>query len=157
MTVSLPWPLLAGDLLDCMGWGLVLALAYDLCRTLTGSGFWRCFFLDLLGFLAAAVVLRGYAAGLSAAGAPRWYHGAGLALGAAAWFAGIAPALAGVRRRLAWLLARPVRLAEIWLWQPLEARVRARLARPRKIKKKKSPKLPEKQLPKKGRMLYNSK
>lgn len=157
MTVSLPWPLLAGDLLDCMGWGLVLAVGYDLCRTLAGSGFWRCLALDLLGFLAAAVVLRGYAAGLSAAGVPRWYHGAGLALGVAAWFGGVSPALAGARKRLIWLAGRPLRLAGIWLWEPLAGKIKARLARPVKRKKKKSPELPEKQLPKKGRVLYNSK
>lgn len=153
MTVSLPWPLLVGDLVDCMGWGLLLAIAYDLARLALGTGFWRCLVLDILGFLAAAVVLRGYAAGLSAAGVPRWYHLAGMALGAGAWFAGVAPALAGVRARVLWVLSRPACLAKIWLWPP----VRDRLRSLKKRKTKKIRELPRKQLQKKGKVLYNSK
>ena len=57
MTVSLPWDRLLQDMLDCMGWGLLLAIGYDLARTLVGTGFWRCLVLDLTGFLAAAVVV----------------------------------------------------------------------------------------------------
>lgn len=153
MTVSLPWDRLLQDMLDCMGWGLLLAIGYDLARTLVGTGFWRCLVLDLTGFLAAAVVVRGYGAGISAAGVPRWYHVLGMILGASAWFGGVAPALAEVRRKVLWLAGRPVRLARIWVFAPFKERVKAL----KKEKKKKSRELPRKQLPKKGRMLYNSK
>lgn len=153
MTVSLPAALALRDLLDCMGWGLLLALVYDLARLAVGSGFWRCLVLDLLGFALGAVVLRGYAAALSAAGAPRSYHLAGLALGAASWFWVVGPQLEWVRRGVARLASLPGK----WAANHLLAPIKKGFCRKREKNLKKSAELPQKQLPKKGKVLYNSK
>ena len=71
------------DVLWCLGLGCLLWAVRDGAELLVGRGPVRCFVLDLLAFTAAAVLLVGFSAGVSAAGLARWYMAAGLAAGAA--------------------------------------------------------------------------
>lgn len=73
------------DVLWCLGLGCLLWAVRDGAELLVGRGPVRCFVLDLLAFTAAAVLLVGFSAGVSAAGLARWYMAAGLAAGALAW------------------------------------------------------------------------
>ena len=67
------------DVLWCLGLGCLLWAVRDGAELLVGRGPVRCFVLDLLAFTAAAVLLVGFSAGVSAAGLARWYMAAGLA------------------------------------------------------------------------------
>lgn len=81
------------DVLWCLGLGCLLWAVRDGAELLVGRGPVRCFVLDLLAFTAAAVLLVGFSAGVSAAGLARWYMAAGLAAGALAWQKAIVPPL----------------------------------------------------------------
>ena len=72
------------DVMWCLGLGCLLWAVRDGAELLVGRGPVRCFVLDLLAFTAAAVLLVGFSAGVSAAGLARWYMAAGLAAGALA-------------------------------------------------------------------------
>ena len=63
------------DVLWCLGLGCLLWAVRDGAELLVGRGPVRCFVLDLLAFTAAAVLLVGFSAGVSAAGLARWPHG----------------------------------------------------------------------------------
>lgn len=65
-------------MLWCLGLGCLLWAVRDGAELLVGRGPVRCFVLDLLAFTAAAVLLVGFSAGVSAAGLARWYMAAGL-------------------------------------------------------------------------------
>ena len=56
------------DVLWCLGLGCLLWAVRDGAELLVGRGPVRCFVLDLLAFTAAAVLLVGFSAGVSAAG-----------------------------------------------------------------------------------------
>ena len=60
------------DVLWCLGLGCLLWAVRDGAELLVGRGPVRCFVLDLLAFTAAAVLLVGFSAGVSAAGLARW-------------------------------------------------------------------------------------
>ena len=81
------------DVLWCLGLGCLVWAVRDGAELLVGRGPVRCFVLDLLAFTAAAVLLVGFSAGVSAAGLARWYMAAGLAAGALAWQKAIVPPL----------------------------------------------------------------
>ena len=55
------------DVLWCLGLGCLLWAVRDGAELLVGRGPVRCFVLDLLAFTAAAVLLVGFSAGVSAA------------------------------------------------------------------------------------------
>ncbi len=80
MVPSPPLWAVLGDVLLCLGAGLLLGAVRDGATLAFGSGPVRCFVWDVLAFAAAAFVCCGFAAGASATGAARWYmaaHGAG--------------------------------------------------------------------------------
>ena len=137
------------DVLWCLGLGCLLWAVRDGAELLVGRGPVRCFVLDLLAFTAAAVLLVGFSAGVSAAGLARWYMAAGLAAGALAWQKAIVPPLHVWGRRY---IAVPLRKAACARLAALKKRCCPR--RPRK-KAGKSKKSGKNQLQKKSKILYN--
>ena len=119
--------------------------------------------LDLLAFTAAAVLLVGFSAGVSAAGLARWYMAAGLAAGALAWQKAIVPPLHVLAAWIVRLLLAPARWGQRYIAVPLRKAACARLAAlkkrycPRRPRKKagKSKKSGKNQLQKKSKILYN--
>lgn len=103
-------PAIAGDVLWCLGLGLLLAMARSALGWGFGNGRILSFVWDLLAFAAAAVVLRGFAAGVSASGVVRWYMVAGMLAGACGWQGAAAPALQAAGRAVLALLLYP------WRW-----------------------------------------
>ena len=83
--------------------------ALGCAELLVGRGPVRCFVLDLLAFTAAAVLLVGFSAGVSAAGLARWYMAVGLAAGALAWQKAIVPPLHALAAWIVRLLLAPAR------------------------------------------------
>ena len=73
MVPSPPLWAVLGDVLLCLGAGLLLGAVRDGATLAFGSGSVRCFVWDVLAFAAAAFVCCGFAAGASATGAARWY------------------------------------------------------------------------------------
>ena len=59
------------DILWCLGLGCLLGLGRDVLRLAFGQGSVREFLGDLLTFAAAAVLVAGFSAGVSAAGLAR--------------------------------------------------------------------------------------
>lgn len=151
------------DVLWCLGLGCLLWAIRDGAGLLLGQGPVRCFVLDMLAFTAAAVLLVGFSAGVSAAGLARWYMAAGLAAGAVAWQKALAPPIHRGTAFLAWVLLAPARWCRRCITAPLgEAlcarlqRQRARFCRQRQRKKaEKSKKSGKNQLQKKSKILYN--
>ena len=141
------------DVLWCLGLGCLLWAVRDGAELLVGRGPVRCFVLDLLAFTAAAVLLVGFSAGVSAAGLARWYMAVGLAAGALAWQKAIVPPLhvltEWIGRRY---IAVPLRKAACARLAALKKRCSPR--RPRK-KAGKSKKSGKNQLQKKSKILYN--
>lgn len=148
------------DVLWCLGVGCLVWAVRDGIALLVGSGPVRCFVLDLLAFTAAAVLLTGFSAGVSAAGLARWYMAAAMGAGALAWQYTMVPPLHRAAGRLAaWLLA-----PACWWGRHVAAPARAALdarcqkaaarhtARKKAAKTKKSVK---KQLQKPSKILYN--
>ena len=82
MVPSPPLWAVLGDVLLCLGAGLLLGAVRDGATLAFGSGPVRCFVWDVLAFAAAAFVCCGFAAGASATGAARWYMAAAMGLGA---------------------------------------------------------------------------
>ena len=82
MVPSPPLWAVLGDVLLCLGAGLLLGAVRDGATLAFGSGPVRCFVWDMLAFAAAAFVCCGFAAGASATGAARW-HGVCSGLAAA--------------------------------------------------------------------------
>lgn len=80
-------------MLWCLGLGLLLAGIRSLAGLLLGESRLICAALDLLAFVAAAVAVCGFAAGLSASGVVRWYMPAAMALGAFGWQQAVFPVL----------------------------------------------------------------
>ena len=163
MVPSPPLWAVLGDVLLCLGAGLLLGAVRDGATLAFGSGPVRCFVLDLLAFTAAAVLLVGFSAGVSAAGLARWYMAAGLAAGALAWQKAIVPPLHVLTEWIVRLLLAPARWGRRYIAVPLRKAACARLAalkkrccprRPRK-KKKKTKKSGKNQLQKKSKILYN--
>ena len=158
-------PLLAvlGDVLLCLGAGLLLGAVRDGATLAFGSGPVRCFVLDLLAFTAAAVLLVGFSAGVSAAGLARWYMAVGLAAGALAWQKAIVPPLHALAAWIVRLLLAPARWGRRYIAVPLRKAACARLAAlkkrccPRRPREKagKSKKSGKNQLQKKSKILYN--
>ena len=85
MVPSPPLWAVLGDVLLCLGAGLLLGAVRDGATLAFGSGPVRCFVWDVLAFAAAAFVCCGFAAGASATGAARWYMAAAMGLGALCW------------------------------------------------------------------------
>ena len=85
MVPSPPLGAVLGDVLLCLGAGLLLGAVRDGATLAFGSGPVRCFVWDVLAFAAAAFVCCGFAAGTSATGAARWYMAAAMGLGALCW------------------------------------------------------------------------
>ena len=81
MVPSPPLWAVLGDVLLCLGAGLLLGAVRDGVTLAFGSGPVRCFVWDVLAFAAAAFVCCGFAAGASATGAARWYMAAAMGLG----------------------------------------------------------------------------
>ena len=80
MVPSPPLWAVLGDVLLCLGAGLLLGAVRDGATLAFGSGPVRCFVWDVLAFAAAAFVCCGFAAGASATGAARWYMAAAMGL-----------------------------------------------------------------------------
>lgn len=140
MTISPPIPVILRDCFCCLGLGLLLALTLD-ALTLLFPGKVGRFLLDVLGFSLAAVMLYSFGAGRSGTGVPRWFHAAGLLMGVLGYACTLAPVTGTLRNRLRSLIGRGM--------PPKKGQ------KQRTSSKKVSPE-PEKQLPKKGKMLYNS-
>ena len=144
------------DVLWCLGLGCLLWAVRDGAELLVGRG-------PVLAFTAAAVLLVGFSAGVSAAGLARWYMAAGLAAGALAWQKAIVPPLHALAAWIVrWLLA-PARWGRRYIAVPLRKAACARLAAlkkrccPRRPREKagKSKKSGKNQLQKKSKILYN--
>ena len=151
------------DVLWCLGLGCLLWAVRDGAELLVGRGPVRCFVLDLLVFTAAAVLLVGFSAGVSAAGLARWYMAAGLAAGALAWQKAVVPPLHHLAAAAARLLLAPARWCQRHIAAPLRSNLHTRLAMRKKrrncraARKKagKSKKTGKNQLQKKSKILYN--
>ena len=151
------------DVLWCLGIGCLLWAVRDGAELLLGRGPVRCFVLDLLAFTAAAVLLVGFSAGVSAAGLARWYMAAGMAAGALAWQKAIVPPLHRALNQLLRCLLAPARWAHRQIAAPLRAALQIRVqnlqaagrARRQRKKAAKTEKSAKKQLQKPSKVLYN--
>ena len=146
-------------LLWCLGLGCLLGMARQILGLVLGEGPVRCFCWDVLTFAAAAVLVCGFAAGVSASGLARWYMAAGVLAGVLAWYATIGPALSRLLHGLFRLLLWPLRMLEQRCLGPLRraATRRLRKKRPCLVQKKagKKPKNGKNQLQKPSKILYN--
>lgn len=147
------------DVLWCLGLGCLLCMTRDGIGLLLGNGPLRCFCWDVLSFAAAAVLVCGFSAGVSASGLARWYMAAALLAGALAWRRAMQPAVHATLRTVAGWLFRPLHAAYRWLLVPLRRRA-ARAAARRRMRKackkmKKTEKNGKKQLQKPSKVLYN--
>ena len=146
------------DVLWCLGLGCLLGAGRDILGLVLGNGPVRCFCWDLLAFAAAAVLVCGFSAGVSASGLARWYMAAALLAGALAWGVALAPGLHRAVAVLAGLLLYPLRALHRRLCLPLRRRIAATAARKRqknRKKLKKAEKNGKKQLQKPSKILYN--
>lgn len=147
------------DFLWCLGLGCLLGAGRQALGLVLGNGPVRCFFWDILAFVAAAVLVCGFSAGVSASGLARWYMAAGVLVGLLAWYATIGPAIRRALQGLLEIILWPLRVLEFRCFRPLfralKQKVRQRL--PHHIKKKagKKPKNGKKQLQKPSKILYN--
>lgn len=147
------------DVLWCLGLGCLLGAGRDILGLVLGNGPVRCFCWDLLAFAAAAVLVCGFSAGVSASGLARWYMAAALLAGALAWRRAMEPALHRALGVLGHLLLWPLRMAWRWGLLPWKRRIRAAAARAgaqrTRKKMKKTEKNGKKQLQKPSKVLYN--
>lgn len=152
------WAVL-GDILWCLGLGCLLGAGRDALGLLLGEGPVRRFCWDLLAFAAAAVLVCGFSAGVSASGLARWYMTAGMLAGALAWHHTMRPAARRILAALFRILTWPVRWVQGAVLEPCRRRLGAWLRRhlPRPADKKvgKKPKSGKKQLQKPSKILYN--
>lgn len=146
---------IAADVLWCIGLGLLLAVLRDAAALLLGEGRALCFVLDVAAFALAAVLLTGFAAGVSASGVARWYMIAAAAGGALAWHWGVSGALHAVLRGTARGLLFPFRLVSHRLVRPCKARLRTYLKVKKQEKKPKLTKKAKKPLQTPEKILYN--
>lgn len=111
MVPSPPLWAVLGDVLLCLGAGLLLGAVRDGATLAFGSGPVRCFVWDVLAFAAAAFVCCGFAAGASATGAARWYMAAAMGLGALCWRWCVSHAVHRALRGTVFVLVWPLRFA----------------------------------------------
>lgn len=147
------------DVLWCLGLGCLLGAARDGVGLVFGNGPVRCFFWDVLAFAAAAVLVFGFSAGVSASGVARWYMTGALLAGVLAWQQAVQPAVHRFLRGALHLLIWPLQVTDRRLLRPLGRRLAAVCPRicPRPAGKKvgKKPKNGKKQLQKPSKILYN--
>ena len=155
------WAVL-GDVLLCLGAGLLLGAARDGAALALGSGPVRSFVWDVLAFAAAAFVCCGFAAGASATGAARWYMAAAMGLGALCWRWCVSHAVHRALRGMVRVLVWPLRLAADHAVRPAKRRLQARIGRIRQARRhnaqdshEKNGKKPKNVLQNKHTILYN--
>lgn len=158
MLASPPFWAVWTDVLWCLGLGLALAAARDLAQLLFGDSSPVQFALDLLQAGCAAVLLCGFAAGLSASGGVRWYMAAALLLGGLGWRWSGSLLLHRAFHRILRLLTLPFRGLQR-LTRPLARRIRILAGRRRAEKadrkRQKSQKKHKNRLQNPTRILYN--
>lgn len=162
MVPSPPLWAVLGDVLLCLGAGLLLGAVRDGATLAFGSGPVRCFVWDVLAFAAAAFVCCGFAAGASAAGAARWYMAAAMGLGALCWRWCVSHAVHRALRGTVFVLVWPLRFAADYAVHPFKQRLLARIRKIRHARRrnaqdscKKSGKKPKNVLQNKHTILYN--
>lgn len=147
------------DVLWCLGLGCLLGAARDGVGLVFGNGPVRCFVWDVLAFAAAAVLVFGFSAGVSASGVARWYMTGALLAGVLAWQQAVQPAVHRFLRGALHLVIWPLQVTDRRLLRPLGRRLAAACRRicPRPAGKKvgKKPKNGKKQLQKPSKILYN--
>ena len=119
MVPSPPLWAVLGDVLLCLGAGLLLGAVRDGAALAFGSGPVRCFVWDVLAFVAAAFVCCGFAAGASATGAARWYMAAAMGLGALCWRWCVSHAVHRALRGTVFVLVWPLRFAADYAVHPV--------------------------------------
>lgn len=162
MVPSPPLWAVLGDVLLCLGAGLLLGAVRDGAALAFGSGPVRCFVWDLLAFAAAAFVCSGFAAGASATGAARWYMAAAMGFGALCWRWSVSRAVHRALHGAVCVLVWPLRFAADHAVRPLKRQL---LAWIRKIRRtwrhnaqdscEKNGKKPKNVLQNKHTILYN--
>lgn len=111
MVPSPPLWAVLGDVLLCLGAGLLLGAVRDGATLAFGNGPVRCFVWDVLGLCCRAFVCCGFAAGASATGAARWYMAAAIGLGALCWRWCVSHAVHRALRGTVFVLVWPLRFA----------------------------------------------
>lgn len=162
MVPSPPLWAVLGDVLLCLGAGLLLGAVRDGATLAFGSGPVRCFVWDVLAFAAAAFVCCGFAAGASATGAARWYMAAAMGLGALCWRWCVSHAVHRALRGTVFVLVWPLRFAADYAVHPFKQWLLARIRKIRHARRhnaqdscKKSGKKPKNVLQNKHTILYN--
>ena len=162
MVPSPPLWAVLGDVLLCLGAGLLLGAVRDGATLAFGSGPVRCFVGDVLAFAAAAFVCCGFAAGAWATGAARWYMAAAMGLGTLCWRWCVSHAVHRALRGTVFVLVWPLRFAADYAVHPLKQRLLARIRKIRHARRrnaqdscKKSGKKPKNVLQNKRTILYN--
>lgn len=139
-----------------MGLGVLLAMGYDLCRSILGRGKFVTFWMDLLGAFLSAVLLYSFSAGRSFSGQLRWYLVMGFLAGLFSSTSILAPAVQNLQKILLWVLSRPFVLVNDYVFRPL-GRLAGRAFRTGSHKMRQMAlKRRKKQLKKNTRVLYNS-
>ena len=145
MVPSPPWWAVLGDVLLCLGAGLLLGAVRD-GATLAAAAFVGC----------------GFAAGASATGAARWYMAAAMGLGALCWRWCVSHAVHRALRGTVFVLVWPLRFAADYAVHPFKQRLLARIRKIRHARRhnaqdscKKSGKKPKNVLQNKRTILYN--
>ena len=148
-----------GDLLWCLGLGCLLGAGRQLLGLVLGEGPVRCFCWDVLAFAAAAFLICGFSAGVSASGLARWYMALGMLAGALAWNGTTGPAIRQLLHALGWGLLWPFRTLERRCLAPIHRRLTRAIQRRREKRKQKKaekkPKNGKKQLQKPSKIVYN--
>lgn len=146
-------------MLWCLGLGLLLAGIRSLAGLLLGESRLICAALDLLAFVAAAVAVCGFAAGLSASGVVRWYMPAAMALGAFGWQQAVFPVLQHLCTNCVHIAVLPLCWMENIVLLPIICRIRTAavslLQRKFAGKRQKKQKKSKLSLQKRRRVLYN--
>lgn len=154
MTAAPPLAAVVGDVFWCLGAGMLLAVVRQALGLLMGNGKILCFVWDLLTCAAAAVLLCGFSAGVSASGVSRWYMALGMFAGAWGWSLTAAPAINSlIFGILKWLFV-PFDMLEKALIRPVSGRLREKNEKYLQ-KLKLCPKKKKKMLQKTGKILYN--
>lgn len=162
MVPSPPLWAVLGDVLLCLGAGLLLGAVRDGTALAFGSGPVRCFVGDVLAFAAAAFVCCGFAAGASATGAARWYMAAAMGLGALCWRWCVSHVVHKALRTVVRVLVWPLRFAADHVVHPAKRRLQAQIAEIRQARRQnaqdlceKNGKKPKNVLQNKHTILYN--
>lgn len=147
---------LAADLSACLALGVLLAGVLLAGRAALGGSKAACFVVDVAGFALAAVLLCGFAASRSAAGAVRWYMLPALAAGAWAGWLTLGPTVLYAARLARWAAALPFALLADRAVCPAVGRLGGLIrGQWRKIRAQ-SRKRRKKRLQKNAGLLYNS-